>query len=119
MRLNRTRKFEKATNKASSFLDDVKRIHDGMKQAKCPVDIEYDGPYAEVLLPSGFISKLKGKQKQKLATVVWNVTDPTVPSWNMTIFSADGNKVATTANIDGVIDTLLDVYEDAGVSQSK
>lgn len=111
--MKRNYKFEKSTNKSSFFLDNVKQIHDAMKQEGCPVDIEYDGPYAEVLLPAGFLSKLKGADQPKLATIVWNITEPDIPAWNIIVYNPNGKKVATVADEDKAVDALLDLYEKA------
>lgn len=105
------RKFEKANNKAAAFFSDIKDIHDLMKSNKKPVDIDYDGPYAEVKLPAGFLSR---KDQEPFATIVWNIMMDDGPRWNMTVYStSDGNhkKVGTFNDVNAVAEKLSSLYD--------
>lgn len=101
MRLNRTRKFEKTIDNSKSMFKVIKTIHDGLKDAARPVDIEYDGPSADVLLKDG-------KDTVKIATIV---LEPNPESGINSIKIFRNGKSVKAADSDEAVDKLAKIYD--------
>lgn len=101
MRLNRTRKFEKTIDNSKSMFKVIKTIHDSLKDAARPVDIEYDGPSADVLLKDG-------KDTVKIATIV---LEPNPESGINSIKIFRNGKSVKAANPDEAVDKLVKIYD--------
>lgn len=102
---------EKATNNAQSLFSDIKEIHDLMKNQNYPIDIEYDGPYAEISLPSNILKRLSGNTNPRFATITWDVKDDEDGvHWNMNLF-LNQKKVLSTIKKNEIVNKLIDAIK--------
>lgn len=100
MRLNRTIKFEKTIDNSKNMFKLIKTIHDGLKDSARPVDIEYDGPSADVILKDG-------KDVVKIATIILAPTESGLKS----IKISHNGKLTTAKNVNDAIKKLADIYD--------
>lgn len=114
---NNYRRFESINkSKLEPILNKLKDIHDQMKSEGCPIDIEYDGAYADVFIAASFVKKVKAafswRTDEPFATITWNAQgNVSSAGWNMSVWDCHSNKsLKEVIDEDKIVDFLLDLY---------
>lgn len=114
---NNYRRFESINkSKLEPILNDLKDIHDQMKSEGCPIDIEYDGAYADIFIAANFAKKVKAffswRTDEPFATITWNTYgNASNAGHNMSVWDSHSDKsLEEVIDTDKIVNFLLDLY---------
>lgn len=115
---NNYRRFESINkSKIEHVLGYLKDIHDQMKNEGCPIDIEYDGVYADIFIAASFAKKVKAyfswRTDEPFAAITWNNDGGKQRShgWNMSVWDCHSDKsLEEVIDTDKIVNFLLDLY---------